>query len=136
MPSFMPIGLKLWALEGYRQTNKQTNKQTELLYRLLAYRPAPRIFQLALRGYLVASLPRASRFALASRSHRSRAFRAHENFRKKSVSQLTQNALKRIKMQKKNFFFTPFDPLCASRVARSSRQFSKKKVCLNRLEML
>ena len=24
------IGLKLWALEGYRQTDKQTNKQTEL----------------------------------------------------------------------------------------------------------
>ena len=38
--------------------------------------------------------------------------------------QLTQNTLKRVKMQKK---FTPFDPLCASRVARSSRKFSKKK---------
>ena len=24
MPSFMPIGLKLWALEGYRQTNRQS----------------------------------------------------------------------------------------------------------------
>ena len=29
--------------------------------------------------------------------------RAHENFRKKSVSQSTQNALKRIEMQKKIF---------------------------------
>ena len=28
MPSFMPIGLKLWALEGYRQTDRQTDKQT------------------------------------------------------------------------------------------------------------
>ena len=64
----------------------------------LAYRPAPRTFQLALRCYSVASLPRASRFALASCSLRSRVFRAHENFRKKSVSQST---LKRVKMQKK-----------------------------------
>ena len=24
MPNFMPIGLKLWALEGYRQTNRQS----------------------------------------------------------------------------------------------------------------
>ena len=23
MPSFMPIGLKLWALEGYKQTDRQ-----------------------------------------------------------------------------------------------------------------
>ena len=28
MPSFMPIGLKLWALEGYRQTDKQTDRQS------------------------------------------------------------------------------------------------------------
>ena len=65
-----------------------------------------------------------SDFALASRSLRSQRFalRAHKNFRKKkSVSQSTQNALKRVKMQKK--FFTPFDSIRASRVARSSRKF-------------
>ena len=44
--------------------------------------------------------------------------RAHENFRKKSVSQSTRNALKRIEMPKKNFFY-PFDRLRASRVAQS-----------------
>ena len=41
---------------------------------------------------------------------------AHENFRKKSVSQSTQNDLKRIEMQKKIY---PFDQLRASRVAQS-----------------
>ena len=48
--------------------------------------------------------------------------RAHESFRKKSVSQLTQNALKRIKMQKKNFFFTPLTDyaLRAQRKARAA----------------
>ena len=58
-----------------------------------------------------------------TRSHLARfararfALRAHENFRKKkSVSQSTQNALKRIEMQKK---FYPFDRLCASRVSQS-----------------
>ena len=50
MPSFMPIGPKLWALEGYIQT------VLLLLYRP-AYRPAPRTFQLALRDFSVASLP-------------------------------------------------------------------------------
>ena len=43
--------------------------------------------------------------------------RAHENFRKKSVSQSTRNALKRIKMQKKIFY--PFDRLRALRVPQS-----------------
>ena len=53
--------------------------------------------RLALRGYSVASLPR--RFALrASRSH-SRSLRSLEIFKKKSVSQSTQNALKRVKIQ-------------------------------------
>ena len=58
-----------------------------------------------------------------TRSHLARfacarfALRAHKNFRKKSVSQLTRNALKRIEMQKKNFY--PFDRLRASRVAQS-----------------
>ena len=49
-----------------------------------------------------------SGFALASRSLRSRAFCAAltKIFEKKSVSQSTQNALKRVKMQKK--FFYPF----------------------------
>ena len=32
MPSFMPIGPKLWALEGYTQTNKQTNKPSYFNY--------------------------------------------------------------------------------------------------------
>ena len=42
--------------------------------------------------------------------------RAHENFRKKSVSQSTQNALKRIDMQKKNL---PLWPI--TRFARSAK---------------
>ena len=53
-----------------------------------------------------------ARFARARFAHRAR-----ENFRKKSVSQSTRNALKRIEMQK-NFFY-PFDVLRASRVAQS-----------------
>ena len=50
---------------------KGTYTDTQSFYNMiLAYRPAPRTFQLALRGYSVASLPRASlprasRFALA-----------------------------------------------------------------------
>ena len=58
-----------------------------------------------------------------TRSHLARFARArftlcaHENFRKKkSVSQSTRNALKRIEMQKKIY---PFDRLRASRVAQS-----------------
>ena len=69
-----------------------------------------------------------SGFALASRSLRLRAFRAHENFRKKKevyVSQSTQNALKRVKVQKK--FFIPFDPLRASRSAKFTKIFEKNK---------
>ena len=81
--------------------------------------------RLALRGYSVASLPR--RFApsalRASRSHsrslralrsNSRSLRSLEIFKKKSVSQSTQNGLKRIKMQK-NFF------TLLTRFARSER---------------
>ena len=55
-----------------------------------------------------------------TRSHLARfararfALRANENFRKKSVSQSTQNALKRIEMQK---IFYPFDRLLSG-VAR------------------
>ena len=54
-----------------------------------------------------------SGFALASRSLRSCAFRASRSrkfSKKKSVSQSTQNALKRVKMQKKNFL--PFLTHC------------------------
>ena len=47
-------------------------------------------------------------------------------FEKKSVSQSTQNALKHVKMQ--TFFL--IDPLRASRVAQSSRKFSKK-ICVS-----
>ena len=50
-----------------------------------------------------------ARFACARYTHR-----AHENFRKKSVSQSTQNVLKRIEMKK----IYPFDPLRASHVAQ------------------
>ena len=32
MPSFMPIELKLWALEGYTQTNKQTDRGILIIY--------------------------------------------------------------------------------------------------------
>ena len=98
MPSFMPIGPKLWALEGYRQT------VLLLLYRL-ALPVTSCLFRLALRGYLFASLPQASRSysrsirslgLRASHSHSQSfcslglcartcfALRAHENFRKKN----------------------------------------------------
>ena len=70
-------------------------QNVQVFYLVLAYRPATRTFQLALRGYSVAPLPRATSFALASRSLCPRAFRALR-----------------------------------------SQKFSKKKVCLNRLEML
>ena len=45
------------------------------------------------------------------------ALRSHKNFRIKSVSQSTRNALKHIEMQKKKFL--PSDPLRALRVAQS-----------------
>ena len=81
MPSFMPIEPKLWALEGYIQTHTQTDRQTVLLLlNRLAYRPTMRTFHLALRGYSVASLPRALRYALASCLLRSRELHTHENF--------------------------------------------------------
>ena len=44
-------------------------------------------------------------------------FALTKNFEKKSVSQSTQNSLKRVKMQKK--ILPLFDPLRASRVAQS-----------------
>ena len=56
-------------------------------------------------GILLALLPWASRSRFT--------IRAHKNFWKRSVSQSTRNALKRIEMQKK------FDPLRASRYAQS-----------------
>ena len=104
----------------------QTNRQTVLfLLYGLAYRPAPRTFQLALRGYSVASLPRASRSlrSCAFCTSRSRIFS-----KKKSVSQSTQNALKRLKLQKKIFY--PFWPI--TRFARSA-QLTKiwKKKCVS-----
>ena len=51
-----------------------------IIYNKLAYRPATRTFQLTLQGYLVASLTRASHFALGPRLFRSGAFCAHEIF--------------------------------------------------------
>ena len=87
---------------------------------ILAYRPAPRTFQLALRGYSVASLPHALRSHLARFAHAHFALRTHENFRKKSVSQSTQNALKRKKGKKKKFTpLTDYLPHVTSRVPRS-----------------
>ena len=68
------------------------------------------LFRLALRGYSVASLPRS--FALRARILGR--FAPSKFSKKKSVSQSTQNGLKRIKMQKK--FFTPL-----TRFARSER---------------
>ena len=58
--------------------------------------------------------------AAYSRSYLARArfaLHAYKNFLKKSVSQSTQNALKRIEMQKKCLY--SFDPLRASCVAQS-----------------
>ena len=68
-----------------------------------------------------------ARIALASRSLRSRAFRASRSrkFSKKSVSQSTQNALKRVKMQKKLFY--AFHPL---RAERRSANFERRSVTL------
>ena len=111
MPSFMPIGPKLWALKGYIHTDRQTHRETVLLllYRL-ALRGTSCNFKLALRGYSVASLPR--------------------NFQKKSVSQSTQNGLKRIKMQKKKKIY-PFDALCAQRSERRSATTTSTVALLN-----
>ena len=79
-----------------------------IFHKVLALRVTSCLFRLALQGYSVALLPR--RFALRARilgcfapSHF--ALRAHENFQKKSVSQSTQNGLKRIEMPKT--FCTP-----------------------------
>ena len=68
-----------------------------LLNMILAYRPATRTFLLALRGY-------SSRFAPSGFTLRTRislAWRSQKFSKKKSVSLSTQNALKRVKMQKK-----------------------------------
>ena len=100
---------------------KFTKKSTDLkskFYQLLALRITSCLLRLVLRGYSVASLPRSwrlhsrllSRFApsipglRASHSHsqslRSLGLCARKNLKKKSVSQSTWNALKRIEMQK------------------------------------
>ena len=64
----------------------------------LAYRPATPIFQLALQGYSVASLPRALRFMRAFFF----ALRSRKFLKIKSRS--TWNALKRIEMKKKSLW--------------------------------
>ena len=116
-PSFMTIGPKLWALEGYIHTDLL------LLYRL-AYRPAPRTFQLALWGYLVASLPR------ASRSHFARfacaRFALTKIFEKKRCVSIDSKCSETRKSAKK-IFFIPFDPLRASRSAKFTKIFEKNK---------
>ena len=115
MPSFMPIGPKLWVLEGYIHTDTQT-----VLLLLNLYRQALRVtlclFRLALWDYSVALLPRASRSHLVCFDGRHFALCVHENFLKKSGSQSTRNALKPIEMQKKNCY--PFDQIRASRLAQ------------------
>ena len=68
--------------------------------------PAPWTFEL--RGYLVASLPGASRVHLARFNRAHFALRAHENFEKKCVSIDSKCS----EAQKKKF--TPFDPLRGS----------------------
>ena len=55
------------------------------------------------------------------------------NFQKKSVSQSTQNALKRIEMKKKNVCLMSGISLCCRMLNIFKK---KKKVCLNRLELL
>ena len=80
-------------LEGLPKKPKAKYILQTIPLTVLAYRPAPRTFQLALRGYSVASLPRASRFALASCSHCSRAFRASRS-RKFSKKKVCLNRLK------------------------------------------
>ena len=74
MPSFMPIGLKLWALEGYTQTDRQTNHpiliiQTSLQadYADLPARPAGLLGRFAPSGFTLRArilLALLARFAL------------------------------------------------------------------------
>ena len=80
----------------------------------LAYRPAPRTFQLALRGYSVASLPRASRSHLARFAHARFALSAHKNFRKKKCVSIDSKCSETRKNAKKNFLpFLTHYALCA-----------------------
>ena len=85
-------------------------------------------------AFSVASLPRASCFPLVFsvasllRALQTNALHAHKNFQK-SVSQSTWNALKRIEIQKKIFFY-PFDSKCALRVGQSARIEAQPYLCL------
>ena len=95
----------------------------KLTSKILAYRPALQAFRLALRGYSVASLPRALRFArshLACFAHdgltRAR-FASLENFRKKKCVSIDSKCSETQRNAKNKFY--PFDPLRASRVAQS-----------------
>ena len=65
-----------------------------------------------------------ARISLASLAHVSR-FALTKIFEKKKCVSIDSKCSETRKNAKKNFF-TPFDPLRASRVARSSRKFSKK----------
>ena len=86
-----------------------------ILFLYLAYKPATRTFQLALWGYSVASLPRASWLC------------AHKNYpKKKSVSQSTQNALKRVKMLKNLLPLWPIMRFALS--VKFTKIFEKKSV--------
>ena len=80
----------------------------------LALRVTSCLFRLALRGYSVASLPRS--FALRARIFGR--FAPSKFSKNKSVSQSTQNGLKRVKMQKKNF--TPLTRFVRSAASAAS----------------
>ena len=116
--------------KGQRKFQYHNETIFPLYHIILAYRPALRTFQLALRGYSgfalrarisLASLVRVLRLALT------------KIFEKKSVSQPTQNVLKRVKMQKKKL------PLLTQREVHEN--FRKKSVsqstrnALKRIEM-
>ena len=106
-------------------------KKHFLFNKTLAYRPAPRTFQLALRGYSVASLPRALHFALA----RVLRFALTKIFEKKKCVSIDSKCSETRKNA--NIFFLPLLTHYALRAWREVHEnFRKKKVCLNRLEML
>ena len=93
---------------------------------LLAYRPAPRTFQLALRGYSVASLPRASRSHLARFARARFALRAHKIFQKKKCVSIDSKFSESRKNAKK--FFLPLLTHYALRATREVHEnFRKKK---------
>ena len=123
MSSFMLIALKQWALEGYTQTDRHPDKLSyfnyiDLLTGLLrgpSASPAGLLGRFAPSGFTQASCSFCSRAFWALRS---------QKFSKKKCVSIDSKCPETRKNAKK--IFTLFDPLRASRVARSSRKFSKK----------